>query len=85
MMADRIIGVRTTMVQELAAAGSGRNWDHIIRQIGMFSYTGLTKEQCDKMIKEHHIYLTGNGRISMAGLTSKNVGYVAAAMHTVTK
>lgn len=43
--ADRIIGIRHTMVKELAATGSSRNWDHIIRQIGMFSYTGLTKEQ----------------------------------------
>lgn len=85
LMADRIIGVRSTMVRELAAAGSTRNWEHIIRQIGMFSYTGLTKEQCDKMIKEHHVYLTGNGRISMAGLTSKNVAYVANAVHAVTK
>jgi len=84
-MADRIIGIRHTMVKELAATGSSRNWDHIIRQIGMFSYTGLTKEECDKMIKDHHIYLTGNGRISMAGLTSKNVGYVSAAIHAVTK
>lgn len=85
LMADRIITMRHSMVKELAAAGSVRNWDHVIKQIGMFSFTGLTKEQVDKMIKEHHIYLTGNGRVSMAGLTSKNIAYVAGAMHAVTK
>ena len=51
----------------------------------MFCYTGLTPEQVDQMKGEYHIYLTKDGRISMAGLTSKNVEYVAGAMHAVTK
>ena len=39
----------------------------------------------EKLRQEYHIYLTTNGRISMAGVTSKNVTYLAEAMHTVTK
>ena len=39
----------------------------------------------DRLTNEYHIYLTKNGRISMAGVTSKNVGYLAEAMHAVTK
>ena len=51
----------------------------------MFAFTGLNKEQCDAMIKEHHIYLTGDGRVSMAGVTLDNAPYIAAAIHSVTK
>ena len=54
-------------------------------QIGMFAFTGLNKEQCDAMMKEHHIYLTGDGRVSMAGVTLDNAPYIAAAIHSVTK
>uniref|UniRef100_A0A0R3W9S1 Aspartate aminotransferase, mitochondrial n=1 Tax=Taenia asiatica TaxID=60517 RepID=A0A0R3W9S1_TAEAS len=84
-MADRIIGVRKTLREELAKAGSKRNWEHITNQIGMFCYTGLQPEQTERLTKEFSIYLTKDGRISMAGVTSKNVAYVAQAIHAVTK
>jgi len=57
----------------------------VTSQIGMFCFSGLTPEQVDKLRSEYHIYMTKNGRISMAGVTSKNVGYLAHAMHQVTK
>jgi len=84
-MADRIIGVRTLLVENLKSLGSKRDWSHITNQIGMFCFSGLTPEQVDKLAADYHIYLTRNGRISMAGVTSKNVGYLAEAMHAVTK
>lgn len=43
----------------------------------------LTPKQCEAMIKKHHIYMTSNGRISMAGLNTANVDYVADAIHDV--
>ena len=46
----------------------------------MFSYTGLTPEQCDILTKKHHIYLLRNGRISMAGVNTRNVKYIAKAV-----
>lgn len=49
----------------------------------MFSFTGLTPAQSTAMIDKHHIYMTKNGRISVAGLTSKNVKYVADAIKDV--
>lgn len=49
------------------------------------SFTGLTPEQVDKLAKEHHVYLTRDGRVSMAGVTTSNVGYLAEAIHSVTK
>jgi aspartate aminotransferase len=84
-MADRIISMRTQLKQGLKDLGSQKNWDHITNQIGMFCFTGLTPEQVEKMSKEHHVYLTKDGRISIAGISSRNVGHLAQAIHAVTK
>ncbi|EFA75395.1 aspartate aminotransferase [Heterostelium album PN500] len=84
LMADRIINMREQLVKYLKQHGSTRNWDHITNQIGMFCYTGLTPEQVDRLASEFHIYLTRNGRISIAGINSRNVEYLAKAMHKVT-
>ncbi|KAH0564677.1 aspartate aminotransferase, mitochondrial [Cotesia glomerata] len=84
-MADRIIGVRNKLKEYLKKNGSSRDWSHITDQIGMFCFTGLKPNEVEKLTSEHHIYLTKDGRISMAGVTSKNVEYLAHAMHQVTK
>jgi len=84
-MADRIITMRTQLKGYLEEYGSTLNWDHVVDQIGMFCYTGLTPAQVDQMASEHSIYLTQDGRISIAGVSSANVAYLAAAMHEVTK
>ena len=46
----------------------------------MFSFTGLTKEQSELMVSKYHVYMTSNGRISVAGLTENNVKYVAESI-----
>ncbi|XP_060188892.1 aspartate aminotransferase, mitochondrial [Lycium barbarum] len=84
-MADRIIGMRTALRENLEKLGSPLSWEHITKQIGMFCYSGMTPEQVDQLTKEYHIYMTRNGRISMAGVTTGNVGYLANAIHEVTK
>lgn len=84
-MADRIISIRHQLKELLAKEGSIKNWEHITDQIGMFCYTGLNKDMVKTITEEHSIYLTNDGRISMAGVTTKNVGYLAKAMHQVTK
>lgn len=83
MMADRIISMRTKLVENLKATGSKRDWSHITSQIGMFCFTGLTPEQVEKLTADHHIYLTRNGRISVAGVTSNNVSYLAESITKV--
>jgi len=83
-MADRIISIRNQLKNLLAKEGSTQNWEHITNQIGMFCYTGLSKDQVKSLIEEHSVYLTNDGRISMAGVTTKNVGYLASAIHKVT-
>lgn len=85
LMADRIITMRTSLKDNLTKLGSSRNWEHITDQIGMFCFTGMDKNHVERITKDFSVYLTKDGRISMAGITSKNVGYLAEAMHTVTK
>ena len=84
-MAERIIKMRDLLRVELERLGSKHNWQHITDQIGMFCYSGLTPEQVDKLTSDYHIYLTRNGRISMAGVTSKDIPYLAKAIHEVSK
>ncbi|KAK4701145.1 hypothetical protein P7C70_g5089, partial [Phenoliferia sp. Uapishka_3] len=84
-MADRIISMRTTLFDLLAEVGSTRDWTHIKSQIGMFAFLGITPEQVATLAKEHHVYLTKDGRISVAGVTPKNVQHLAESLHAVTK
>nr|AIT70256.1 aspartate aminotransferase [Eucheuma denticulatum] len=79
-MADRIRDMREKLRAALIKNGTPGNWDHIVKQIGMFSFTGLTAAQVEFMKNKYHIYMTSNGRISMAGLTNYTVEYVADAM-----
>lgn len=69
-----------TAIEKQNVKGS---WAHITTQIGMFSFTGLTNKQSDAMVNKHAIYMTKNGRISICGLTTKNVDYVATAIKDV--
>lgn len=84
-MADRIITMRQKLKDNLAKEGSVRDWNHITEQIGMFCFTGMTPVQVEKLTKDHSVYLTKDGRISVAGIASSNVEYLAHAMHQVTK
>merc|ERR1712216_562427 len=84
-MADRIAVMRKQLRDGLTEKGtpSPTGWDHITTQIGMFSFTGLTPSQCEKLIEKYSIYLLKTGRISLAGLTSKNINYVIEAFDDV--
>lgn len=83
-MADRIIEMRALLKDNLEKLGSKRDWSHITSQIGMFAYTGLKPEEMERLSKEHSVYATRDGRISVAGITSENVGRLAEAIHKVT-
>ncbi len=83
-MADRISAMRSLLVSELGAAGSSHDWSHITDQIGMFAFTGLTPSMCDELTAKHAIFLTKDGRISIAGINPGNAATIAAAIHDVT-
>jgi len=81
IMSSRIIKMRQALYDELQKLQTPGTWEHIITQIGMFSYTGLNAKQSKYLIDEFHVYLLSSGRISMCGLNENNVLYVANAIH----
>jgi len=85
VMADRIISMRQQLVEQLKKLGSKRDWSHITNQIGMFCYSGLTADQVKTLKEKWHVYMTSDGRISMAGVSSDKVKYLAEAIHDVSK
>lgn len=85
VMANRIQSLRTTLRKSLEQLSSSLNWEHITNQVGMFCFSGLTPEQVDRLQRGFHIYMTLDGRMSMAGVTTGNVSYLANAIHEVTK
>ncbi|GEM79478.1 amino acid aminotransferase [Vibrio superstes] len=72
-MRDRIQEMRTLFVETLKAQGVSRDFSFIERQNGMFSFSGLTKEQVTRLKDEFAIYIVGSGRISVAGMTKDNM------------
>jgi len=84
-MSGRIIDMRKALRSKLEELGTPGTWNHITDQIGMFSFTGLTEKQVLKVREDAHVYMTNNGRISMAGLNTNNVEYVAKAFDKVVR
>ncbi|RKF77771.1 Aspartate aminotransferase, cytoplasmic [Golovinomyces cichoracearum] len=84
-MSGRIISMRKSLRNKLEELQTPGTWEHITDQIGMFSFTGLRERHVLKLRETAHIYMTNNGRISMAGLNSGNVEYVARAIDRVVR
>ncbi|MDU2939456.1 MAG: aromatic amino acid transaminase [Enterobacteriaceae bacterium] len=79
----RILAMRQTLVTVLKEAVPGRNFDYLLQQRGMFSYTGLSAAQVDRLRDEFGIYLIASGRMCVAGLNTRNVQRVAQAFAAV--
>ncbi|WP_342372651.1 aspartate/tyrosine/aromatic aminotransferase [Propioniciclava soli] len=82
-MRDRIKAMRSALVAGLADAGVTRDMSYITDQVGMFSFSGLTKEQMVRLRTEFGVYGTDTGRICVAALNEGNVGYVSASIAAV--
>lgn len=82
-MRQRILAMRHALVAALTKAMPDRKFDYLLKQRGMFSYTGLSAIQVDRLRELFGVYLVGSGRICIAGLNSKNVDQVADAMAAV--
>ncbi len=82
-MRSRINGTRQQFVNALAAKGVPGDYSFITQQRGMFSFTGLTKEQVETLREKYAIYIVGSGRINVAGLTPANIERVAKAISEV--
>ncbi len=79
----RIIEMRQALVAVLREKLPGQNFDYLLKQRGMFSYTGLSAQQVDRLRDEFGVYLIASGRMCVAGLNSRNVHQVAEAFAAV--
>jgi len=82
-MRVRIKAMRQKLVDGLKAAGVQQDMSFITTQIGMFSYSGLTKDQMVRLRSEFGVYGTDTGRMCVAALNSKNIDYVCQAIAKV--
>jgi aromatic-amino-acid transaminase len=82
-MRERIARMRRELHQRLVARVPGRDFNYFLTQRGMFSYTGLSAAQVDRLREEHAVYLIRSGRICVAGLNESNVERTAEAMAAV--
>ena len=83
VVCKRMNDMRSALRASLEAKKVPGDWSHITTQIGMFSFTGLTIKQSEAMVSKHSIYMTKNGRISVCGVTTKNVDYIAESIKDV--
>ncbi len=84
-MRDRIRLMRAALVDKLKERGVARDFSFVLSQRGMFSYSGLTAEQVDRLREEHGVYAIRTGRICVAALNNKNIDAVADAIASVLK
>ena len=82
-MRDRIRAMRTGLVDAIKAAGVQQDFSFVVKQRGMFSYTGLSAAQVETLKNDFGIYAVSTGRICLAALNSKNINYVAGAIAKV--
>ncbi|KAJ2591022.1 Aspartate aminotransferase, cytoplasmic [Coemansia sp. RSA 1722] len=84
-MSRRIKKMRELLRDKLVAMKTPGSWEHVAKQIGMFSFTGLSTKQVQVLRNQYHLYMTDDGRISVAGLNSNNIDYVAKAIDQVVR
>jgi aromatic-amino-acid transaminase len=82
-MRVRIKAMRSSFVEKLKAAGVKQDMSFITTQIGMFSYSGLSKDQMVRLRNEFGVYGTDTGRMCVAALNSKNIDHVCASIAKV--
>ena len=82
-MRDRIKSMRSGLVEKLKAKGVAQDFSFVVKQRGMFSYTGLSAEQVARLQNEFGVYAVNTDRICIAALNSKNIDYVAEAIAAV--
>jgi aromatic-amino-acid transaminase len=84
-MRDRIKAMRKALADGIQKRVPGSDWSFVLRQRGLFSYSGLTKEQVRRLREDNSIYAIDSGRLCVAALNSKNVDYVADAIAKIVR
>jgi aspartate aminotransferase, mitochondrial len=84
MMHARIFDMRHLLKKKLEENGSTLDWSHLVKQKGMFFFSGLNVQQCESLINDYSIYVVKNGRFAVPGINEHNVDYLAKCLHDVT-
>ena len=84
-MRERIHGMRVALAEGLKSRGVDRDFSFIVQQRGMFSFSGLRKDQVQRLRDEKSIYVVGDGRINVAGITTKNIDHLCDSLAEVLK
>lgn len=83
VMATRLSATRAALLEELIEQNVKGDWSHLSTQKGMFSFSGINPVTVKRLKDEYHVYLIGNGRISLAGLNTANVSIFVAALKNI--
>lgn len=81
----RLKNIRKQILDKFLELGTPGKWDHVVKQQGLFWYSGLSAEQNDKLIEDHHIYSTSIGRVNIAGLNESSVDKFVGAIDKVVR
>jgi aspartate/tyrosine/aromatic aminotransferase len=82
-MRDRISGMRTMLVSKMKEHAPNHDFSFVEKQRGMFSFSGLNRDQVNRLRDEHAIYIVGSGRINVAGITHENIDRFCIALAQV--
>lgn len=82
---ERLCGVRQKVFEQLTELKTPGSWKHVLELKGLFWFSGLTPLQVEKLIEEHHIYGTENGRVNIAGLNDSNINKYCLAIDDVVR
>ncbi|XP_075063277.1 aspartate aminotransferase, cytoplasmic-like [Mixophyes fleayi] len=84
MQVRRLMIIREKMREKMRLLETLRSWEHIIKQVGRFAFTGLTSDEAHFLAQRKHIYLSENGQINISCLNAKNLDYVTQCINDVT-
>lgn len=82
-MRDRLRDMRVLLHDALGVTVPGRDFSHIVRAWGMFSFLGVSEEQVERLKKDHGVYMVSSSRINIAGITAGNVNHIAESVAAV--
>ena len=80
-VSQRMKDMRKLLFEKLVKLQTPGNWEHIIKQVGMFTYTGLNEQQYKILKDKYHVYILWSGRLAIPNLTKHNIDYVAQSIH----
>lgn len=84
ILRERIQTMRISLDSNLKELKCSKDFSYIVNQNGMFSFTGLSEKDVEKLKKDYSIYIVNSGRVNIAGITTNNVKYIAESINKVT-